>query len=251
MELFLGGQYSSHELHKLNYCRMYLKVLRLSDITSSDSNTVQQGHWDGTEQNIWSMMTWSIQSRSNEESWSVWKTALAKYCQGNTVLVQPLAAWYVEGMNLFQWRYDPVNRVVLHWGDTSWEAFGVNCTRRHMVIDFASKRNSEMKLENTWPVTEKVTETVPRCSLAVGRAALRDTIWLETIQQKGIEKSTNICPREIRSSMSSTQELFMTTNIWMVIDGGVTDRMGCFGWVIATDSRIIYEHSDITTRNSK
>lgn len=43
----------------------------------------------------------------------------------------------------------------------------------------------------------------------------------------------------------------MTTNIWMVIDGGVTDRMGCFGWVIATDSRIIYEHSDITTRNSK
>ena len=63
-------------LQKLNYCRMYLKVNRLSDIVTNDGQHIQVGYLNGRKVNQASTHEWPRQQKPSITIWKLWKSKL-------------------------------------------------------------------------------------------------------------------------------------------------------------------------------
>ena len=67
---------STDTLQKLNYCRMYLQITRLSDIVTNDGHHIQAGYLQGTLVNQYSTHTWPKQQKPSSNVCKLWKNKL-------------------------------------------------------------------------------------------------------------------------------------------------------------------------------
>ena len=101
-------------IKRLNYCRMYLNVLLLSDIATPCGKEIDPTMYDGVPDNMssWSEQHSVNQPRPNEKAWKVWQTFLHLLTTGRNspVLKQPLGEWVVPASQLrrkWPFLYDP------------------------------------------------------------------------------------------------------------------------------------------------
>ena len=80
-------------LYKLNLCRLYLRVSRLSDIVSNDGKHIQYGFLTGTRINPYTNLEWPRQSKPSIEAWKNWKHALINTFYTGNHLTTPLGQW--------------------------------------------------------------------------------------------------------------------------------------------------------------
>jgi hypothetical protein len=79
MFVALAATVSPTKLKQFNACRLYLKVLRLSDITTADGLTIQPAAWTGNGTlDSFSNWLWPRQTRPPDTCWATWKTLLRK-----------------------------------------------------------------------------------------------------------------------------------------------------------------------------
>ena len=88
--------YKPAEIRRLNYCRMYLKAVTLSDITMVNGTTMDPAQWNGHQSIIGSHTAGQTiyQERPSDDTWNLWrrmcKTLL---CYDNGMLREPLTDW--------------------------------------------------------------------------------------------------------------------------------------------------------------
>ena len=119
MERFIQYGYSKAHLSSLNRCRMYLKALWLSDITTVDGKNITKTSYQGKYQpNYKSTYTWPTIQRPKPTKWTAWRTAL-RQCfnlQMPTMLLPnqltPLKWNSHITKSHFIWWYDPDNDTV-------------------------------------------------------------------------------------------------------------------------------------------
>jgi len=79
MDAFRRDGHSAGDLQKLNACRMYLQVSRLSDITTGDGESILQNVLKGCDEKYYqSTHRWPRQGRPPKEWWAKWRSALRR-----------------------------------------------------------------------------------------------------------------------------------------------------------------------------
>ena len=70
MDMF-DTHYSQSSLKKLNYCRLYLQVERLSDICTNDGKYIQMCYLLGTQRNLYNIKDWTQQGKTDKQIWGL------------------------------------------------------------------------------------------------------------------------------------------------------------------------------------
>jgi hypothetical protein len=110
MEAFMNYGYRNAELRKLNFCRMHLKVITLSDIVSADLSRVEKWAWKGDSSMSTRNFEWPASPpRIPKSFWTLWQQALEKcFLQpnspGRTIRVD-LGTWLPTAFDEWQWWY--------------------------------------------------------------------------------------------------------------------------------------------------
>ena len=97
-------------LKRINYCRMYLNVILLSDITNPNGTHLDDAAYRGEYDDIISHNLGHRvnQAKPNEKAWKVWRKFLHLLCQRDAhhTLRTPLGAWTVPPNEYsHQWRF--------------------------------------------------------------------------------------------------------------------------------------------------
>jgi hypothetical protein len=109
-------------LRCINYCRMYLNVITISDITNATGDIIETAAFEGRREDLQAPNTWNRvhQHKPDKSSWSLWRKVLRQvsYKQHQKhYLIQPLGPWIIPMANIRRaWRYwqHPRNKKLYH-----------------------------------------------------------------------------------------------------------------------------------------
>ena len=112
------GSFSPSEIKRINYCRLYLQAVTVSDITNATGSHLSPGVRVGLP-TIWSGISRhhkTNQSNPNPTTWRLWSRALTLLANSQDELLVPLRQWIVPPSRQRQsWTvyYDPGGNVLL------------------------------------------------------------------------------------------------------------------------------------------
>jgi len=97
-----SGRFNSKEICSLNYCRMYLQVLSLSDITMAGGTHLDRAMMDGDRSLLSNSTRYHHfkQSRPPLEAWQLWRKACTLWSRKEGELYQPLGQWLYNHQEL-------------------------------------------------------------------------------------------------------------------------------------------------------
>jgi hypothetical protein len=88
-------------LRRINYCRMYLNVTTISDITNATGDIIDAAAFEGRREYTQAKNTWNRvhQHKPDKNSWSLWKNVLRQVSY-KQYLIQPLGQWIIPTVNI-------------------------------------------------------------------------------------------------------------------------------------------------------
>ena len=126
VDLFIELEVDQDELLWLNWCRMFLQVCTVSDITTADGRFIRRSIWDGLrDDTVRSPYQWPRTVRPSRQHWELWQTTLSSALLTaygpRHPLRQPLGHWSdpVENWN---WLWSPTIGLFHRMGAT-WRQF--------------------------------------------------------------------------------------------------------------------------------
>ena len=105
-------RFSDKEIQQINYCRLYLQAITISDLTQANGTKLDLAMLRGQPDQASSTSQWNHvnQARPDDAQWQLWKEANKLWSDADGVLLQPLQRWRV-----------PINKQRRRWyvyGDT-------------------------------------------------------------------------------------------------------------------------------------
>ncbi|KAI2510607.1 hypothetical protein MHU86_3718 [Fragilaria crotonensis] len=90
-----SGKFTPTEICKLNYCRLYLNVVTISDITCVSGKRLDSNKLSGNHSRLSSYThgTSIYQERPSDSTWVLWKKANRLWSTSSDALIQPLGDW--------------------------------------------------------------------------------------------------------------------------------------------------------------
>ena len=90
-----SGRFKPPEVRKLNYCRLYLHAITLSDISDVTGDTLDYSMLQGKPSLQSSKCQWHHvhQERPSETEWKLWRRATLLWSRPNGQLITPLGRW--------------------------------------------------------------------------------------------------------------------------------------------------------------
>ena len=90
-----SGKFKDAQITAINYCRLYLQVVTLSDISTADGTSLdmhkRDGHWSLLSSRT--TLNWINQERPPEKAWGTWRRACDLWATRNGKLKRPLGCW--------------------------------------------------------------------------------------------------------------------------------------------------------------
>ena len=105
MDNFVAAGYTGETLRTLNRCRLYLRVVMMSEVINGGGSKLRPEMLEGTKPKESSTYEWPVQGKPSAKGWKLWKTAL-KGLTDRGRLRQPLGRWF-PGRYSGEWWYDP------------------------------------------------------------------------------------------------------------------------------------------------
>jgi hypothetical protein len=117
MDIIINAKtFSNAEIRKLNYCRLYLKVVTLSDITKPNGEELDQSTLLG-KPSLMSSRTKLLtihQERPSEREWALWRRANRLWSDSNGRLLQPVKSWILSVQEQRQYHFTYIHRSTLY-----------------------------------------------------------------------------------------------------------------------------------------
>jgi hypothetical protein len=123
METFAESKlFKPWQLRKINWCRIYLRAVTISDIATASGTSINPYRWNRTNpQPIEaSPYTWPLQNKPDNTAWKIWRQAIRKCLIQNKIhkihkqLITPLGQWTAPSRQNFEWYTKPNKRSLLH-----------------------------------------------------------------------------------------------------------------------------------------
>eukprot|EP00978_Attheya_sp_CCMP212_P000100 scaffold186_cov32-Attheya_sp.AAC.3 len=195
----------------LNYCRLYLRVTTLSDITTSDGKQIMHAiltgyrdlhlHVDPTE--------WPHQAKPDKPTWNKWENhLLAVHCTNGSHLRQPLGKWTEAPVEKWKYRYSHPNKAMYAKDEDEWLKYDLRkskCNRRFLIATHHFGDTTQLP-EGTIPITD-VEETFSGKKFTIP-STLQETNPTETPIIATFEQYISTLPKWIQQLIQSTQEEF-------------------------------------------
>jgi hypothetical protein len=107
MDYFNTCQFASKTMESLNRCRIFLRAITLSDITTADGSRLLLGiksnrHTQGRR----SRLDWPQQDKPSKRDWTLWSEALTNL-ETNDKLSQPLGKWVAPTHQIWEYFLRP------------------------------------------------------------------------------------------------------------------------------------------------
>lgn len=106
--VLLSGKFQPNEIRKINYCRLYLRVITLADISNANGTMITDEAYQGSPDAILRNSDWCHvhQKRPGPKSWEQWRRLCRLVSNNNHQLLQPLGPWTVSPSQIRrQWVY--------------------------------------------------------------------------------------------------------------------------------------------------
>ena len=234
-------QFTNKQIQSINYCRLYLQAVTVSDITNASGNRIFSGILQGKIDAITSINTWHTTNQANPDtaSWKLWKKACELFtCKG--VLLDHLEWWLHSPTKLrrrWPFYYDPTTDYLLQ---ASNENYTIHC-RSCQTFEFE--------------ITDTIT-SLPSCSYPVDvrkafsgwhikkYSLVRTTLptpipttfqdyvsYLEPWEKSLLTRVTFLVPPPEIIRLLTTQSFRACS------DGSAVSRQGTFGWVLALSDK--------------
>jgi hypothetical protein len=236
----------------INYCRLYLQVTTIADITTSDGKRIRTEIMEGDRNDTRrdQSLDWPFQQKPGKTEWKKWKKYLQQtFCTSEEKLKQPLGNW-IETDDTWNHRYAKDRQTIYTKTNGEWFKHDVKTIKRQYIIAYSNNREKTILPPETCPITD----------LEQGFDEQRFTTPAQTIKQRHstiplvqtFEQYKETLPSWVQQLISMTEEqvhdnelllhelLQIQRSLNFVTDGGATEGHGYFGWVIATNSKILW-----------
>ena len=246
----LGPPYSKLLSTRINYCRLWLRVSRLSDITHTDGKTLLKDALYGDQlHHRRSTLTWPRIPRPPQTFFTLWRKALLTLLSVDgkkTTLREPLGPWNTN-RRLLEWQalYDPTTDQLLS-RDTEWlnyrphpptgrttttnRSFGAPQQQIYVVpSDMAIPVMARKRHGNNYVITRPSPITIVTTEPTT---ISPDTFWEYVSQQHIIYQRLLFDIRvDEDTCVLISQRLECKQGIDIGTDGGVLFQTGAFTWV--------------------
>jgi exonuclease III len=237
--------FTSSEISRINYCRLYLQVLTVSDMTNATGNRLAPGIRHGCH--LWSQSKSTLQEihqeRPNDASWTIWRRFLNIISNFHGYLYVSLGPWLHPSDKLRRnWPiiYSPSSDSLYIRSADHYEIHPASRTR---IFPYTMAASVPVQPHDGIPVDVTETTSGWRTPGIISPVTpLLPTILAPTFDayvDQQPEHVATLLPR-IRWYCQDAYEFCTLAsnldNILLVTDGGANDAMGTFGWVIGTTS---------------
>ena len=263
MDDFMLEQPTPRELKTLNSCRLFLRVLTLSDICTAKGNEIARQCWEGTIPTRTTQL-WPKQDKPPANAWLIWRKYLSRcYLEDesstrkthdNLCLTQPLGMWRQTRSHRHTWQYtiNPISLTLYHTTDTNILVYSpFRNTRTHLM--FRPTGHTTYCPPSTIPIdcvplsdASKSIQIHKRNIPSIPARSIRTISSFRTYLDT-LDHWEKQLLRTIHFQCSTTDFLaFSTSPILLATDGSVVENHGSFGWVIADQNgRILATGSGI------
>jgi hypothetical protein len=157
-ELLASPLIPSTDYNEMNYCRMYLQVTRLADISTSDGKRIRSDMQEG-DRNVLNRdqtIDWPYQQKPGKASWKKWKKNLRLvFCHQADALTDTLGQWTLDKEIIWNNRYSKDHNILYTKRNGEWYAHAIKHTNKIWYIIATSNEGEQTVLPlNTVPITD-------------------------------------------------------------------------------------------------
>ena len=275
MEDFMLTDHTPSELKQLNYCRLFLRVVTLSDICTAKGDTITRQCWEGSTPTNATQL-WPRQESPATKSWSVWRRFISTcYLQNESSsrktrrdlrLATPLGSWLPnhQQRHIRPYYINPTSRTIYHHAEDLIKVFAP-CRNTRTQISYRPTGYTSYCPLSTIPIdchpssdcssniyVFKKDIPTPHPHTQTTVKSFNDHINTLDHWEHQLLQTTNF------QCSPDNQHIVISTDIIIASDGSVRDQTGSFGWVITdTNGQIIVTGSgtafgyDITSFRSE
>jgi hypothetical protein len=125
MEYFVSQRFSSQQLIGLNRCRLYLQLLSLSDMVSSNGTCIIGSILEGGKLvDRRSNLVWPEQGTPSKSDWTLWASPL-RPLHSNTILKKPVSMAASSAHQSWFWYLDKDNKRFQRTSGNSWASYNL------------------------------------------------------------------------------------------------------------------------------
>jgi hypothetical protein len=237
--LITSGRFTNKDLKEIKYCRMYLQLFYLSDITNIKGNKIAAWAGRGQKQSgCQSTWEWPVQQRPI--AWKAWKAAL-EYLAPDGDIGDPLGQWKYDHHQIMEWYLYAQSNALYHHIEGVWT--------RHDAMNIGRLR--------FWPEPHSCDEPT-LCAYVVEvnertrymeilcKYKIKESLKIETYHvityTSGIGDSCQALPRHIQRLVGNIPDLELLNgseeneeqDLIVATDGSVVFGIGYNIWVVAT-----------------
>jgi hypothetical protein len=239
--LITPGRFTNKDLKEINYCRIYLQVFYLSDITNIKGNKIAA--WTGRGQKqTGRQSTWEWPVQQRPIAWKAWKAAL-EYLAPDGDIGDPMGEWKSDHHQIMEWYLDAQSNALYHHIEGVWT--------RHDAMNIGRLRFRPEPHSCDEPnLCTYVLEVNDRTRYMeiVRKYKIKETSTIETdhviTYTSGIGDSCQALPRHMQRLVGNIPDLELLNgseeneeqDLIVATDGSVVFGVGYHSWVVATDN---------------
>ena len=238
MDHVLGSKmFQPTEIRQINYCRLYLQAVTVSDISTASGSQLFCGIHKGSTTGITSTTTWhhTVQKTPDTSSWKLWKKALAIFST-NGILHNPLYEWLdppTQQRRKWTAYFDPQTNYLLFPCDEQYtvhfrcnQIYGIEPGATQTTLSEKSYPVDIRRTFDGWRIA-KYSKILPPPPTPLSTTFHEYCSNLEPWESNLLTNaSLNFPPEEIM--------LYLSTQAFRACsDGSAVSLQGTFGWVLA------------------
>ena len=241
-----SGAFQPKQIRMINYCRLYLRVSTVADITTANGRQIHEPMFSGAETAINKNSKWYHvhQKRPGPKAWTQWRRFCRSLCMNRNLLVleAPLGDWIVPR--------EDIRRIWDYWHDPATQMLyrrrsdGTYCSHRKLTHDYdqttheanvslpASAVPVDVKPHelSTWSITPTFDKISPPA--AVAPVAPQSVLTLRmTLEDWELPLLQHL---ELLVAEDTLEELMTQGPVVLCSDGSMKEGKASFGWIMST-----------------
>jgi exonuclease III len=242
MDLVLASKkFTAAEVRRINYCRLYLQVVTLSDLTTIAGDRMDMSKSCGNPniESSESRLDWPRQDRPSSREWTLWKSATKLWSNGSGELNTPLGPWIasIQDQRQNHFAYQSIGQLFIR-SSVSYHAYPQSSSLQYQgpgrLVEFDEIPSDAQPVsvtktgKGTWSIAaeSKIRWMSPSISATTTFAQ-----YVQTLDPWEIEL---LCHRELYTDPRAIT-CALDDGFYAACDGSVTsDEKGAFGWILST-----------------